>query len=179
MNLTKRLQEAAERRANEPPPLPVIDLGRGRDRSVTIHLDPVPPEAIDLRTAEPPQPRPEPQPTRPVVQAAPAPQEQRRRPRWRTVLARLMPRRDRDVSVTAVDEDQVIRARRLADVPPSARVCPRCGDLARLDINDRTRGVLHLSCDGCFKMWQVEHLPTPPTVTAPMPPPMTTPPHGT
>jgi transposase-like protein len=41
------------------------------------------------------------------------------------------------------------------DVRTDAPVCPRCAGPARIDINDRTRGVLHLSCDSCFKMWQV------------------------
>lgn len=173
MNLTKRLQEAAERRANEPPPLPIIELGRGRDRSVTIHLDPLPHEAapqdaIDLRTAEPLLLQPAPAATGPAVETPPPPAqllhpEPERPRRWRAVLGKLLARRDRDEPVAATVDD-VIRSRRLADVPPSARVCPRCGDLARLDINDRTRGVLHLSCDACFKMWQVERTSSTPTV---------------
>jgi hypothetical protein len=33
--------------------------------------------------------------------------------------------------------------------------CPQCGAKANLDIHDPMRGRIHLSCDSCFKMWQV------------------------
>jgi hypothetical protein len=33
--------------------------------------------------------------------------------------------------------------------------CPQCGAVANLDIHDPMRGRVHLSCDSCFKMWQV------------------------
>ena len=33
--------------------------------------------------------------------------------------------------------------------------CPQCGTMASLDIHDPMRGRIHLSCDSCFKMWQV------------------------
>ena len=33
--------------------------------------------------------------------------------------------------------------------------CPQCGARASLDIHDPMRGRIHLSCDSCFKMWQV------------------------
>jgi hypothetical protein len=33
--------------------------------------------------------------------------------------------------------------------------CPQCGAKASLDIHDPMRGRIHLSCDSCFKMWQV------------------------
>ena len=33
--------------------------------------------------------------------------------------------------------------------------CPQCGAKANIDIHDPMRGRIHLSCDSCFKMWQV------------------------
>jgi hypothetical protein len=33
--------------------------------------------------------------------------------------------------------------------------CPQCGAKASIDIHDPMRGRIHLSCDSCFKMWQV------------------------
>ena len=48
-----------------------------------------------------------------------------------------------------------------ADAPTLPRVdgehtCPQCGALARIDIHDPLRGRIHLSCDSCFKMWQLQ-----------------------
>ena len=34
-------------------------------------------------------------------------------------------------------------------------ICPQCGAKANVDIHDPMRGRVHLSCDSCFKMWQV------------------------
>jgi len=34
-------------------------------------------------------------------------------------------------------------------------ICPQCGAKANVDIHDPMRGRVHLSCDACFKMWQV------------------------
>jgi hypothetical protein len=48
------------------------------------------------------------------------------------------------------------RAARFADAPH----CPRCGARSRIDINDRTRGVLYVSCDSCFNMWQEASKPS-------------------
>ena len=36
-----------------------------------------------------------------------------------------------------------------------AHNCPQCGAKANIDIHDPMRGRIHLSCDSCFKMWQV------------------------
>ncbi len=36
----------------------------------------------------------------------------------------------------------------------SEHVCPACGGPASVDILDRNRGIRHMSCDSCFKMWQ-------------------------
>jgi len=33
--------------------------------------------------------------------------------------------------------------------------CPDCGARASVDIHDPMRGRIHLSCDSCFKMWQL------------------------
>ncbi len=43
----------------------------------------------------------------------------------------------------------------------SEHVCPACGGPASIDIMDRARGIRHMSCDSCFKMWQ-ERLPATP-----------------
>jgi hypothetical protein len=39
-------------------------------------------------------------------------------------------------------------------------VCPQCGAKANVDIHDPVRGRVHLSCDSCFKLWQVRVEPT-------------------
>ena len=46
------------------------------------------------------------------------------------------------------------------EITPLPRVedhhaCPQCGAKANIDIHDPMRGRIHLSCDSCFKMWQV------------------------
>jgi hypothetical protein len=61
-----------------------------------------------------------------------------------------------DVTVGPID---------LRDETPLPRVedehnCPQCGAKANVDIHDPMRGRIHLSCDSCFKMWQVRVEPT-------------------
>jgi formate dehydrogenase maturation protein FdhE len=36
----------------------------------------------------------------------------------------------------------------------SAHACPSCGTEANVDISDPWRGLLHMNCPSCFKMWQ-------------------------
>ncbi len=40
------------------------------------------------------------------------------------------------------------------DEATSEHVCPACSGPASIDILDRNRGIRHMSCDSCFKMWQ-------------------------
>lgn len=46
------------------------------------------------------------------------------------------------------------RGAKNAEVTGPAHLCPRCGGEARVDIADPGRAQIHLSCDSCFKMWQ-------------------------
>ena len=53
----------------------------------------------------------------------------------------------------------LFRTESAAEVPLARvdddHICPQCGAKANLDIHDPMRGRVHLSCDSCFKMWQV------------------------
>ncbi|HEX7094670.1 MAG TPA: hypothetical protein VF183_02225 [Acidimicrobiales bacterium] len=155
MNLAKRLQEAADRRRREPPPLTTVELKPRQRHDVTIDLDEhetAQDPAIDLRTAVPHLD------VRHVDRGLPQYTELDANDDhpWPLVTVRPGARRARREAELAAER----LARRLADIPPESRACPRCGEPARLDINDRTRGVLHLSCDACFKMWQVPSKPS-------------------
>jgi hypothetical protein len=44
------------------------------------------------------------------------------------------------------------------------RSCPSCGGTARVDIYDPWRGLLHMSCDSCFRMWQEVEMPEVPAL---------------
>jgi hypothetical protein len=44
--------------------------------------------------------------------------------------------------------------RAAAEEEPEPDLCPHCGEVARADIVDGSRGIRHMSCDSCFKMWQ-------------------------
>lgn len=124
MSLAKRLQEAAVDRRNAPPPLQTVDLKRSRQRF------------IDLRAP------------------APDPQEPEARHNPHSAFGRAggrytgLDRRSRAVKPPPGE------AAAAATNAVAGHACPRCGHPARIDINDRTRGVLHLSCAECFKMWQ-------------------------
>ncbi|MDH3706747.1 MAG: hypothetical protein OES57_11825, partial [Acidimicrobiia bacterium] len=36
----------------------------------------------------------------------------------------------------------------------SGNVCPTCGSAAKIDLIDRHRGLQHLSCVSCYRVWQ-------------------------
>ena len=52
------------------------------------------------------------------------------------------------------------RAARTAEPMVERHFCEHCGMPARIDIHDQLRGRMHLSCHGCFRMWQIEVAPT-------------------
>ena len=135
MNLSERLGAAAQLRASKPPALEVLELVR-RDAEVDV-TGPV--TAVDLRRATE------------TTNGAPAPN----RGKPDTTSSEAAPSRF-GLRLLRIDR----RDSKAVDAMPArpgvadAPLCPRCGAPARVDINDRTRGVLHVSCDECFAMWQ-------------------------
>jgi hypothetical protein len=51
------------------------------------------------------------------------------------------------------------RTKSAPDPTTAERTCPSCGGEARVDIYDPWRGLLHMSCDACFRMWQEVEMP--------------------
>lgn len=51
------------------------------------------------------------------------------------------------------------RTKGSSDPTTADRTCPSCGGEARVDIYDPWRGLLHMSCDACFRMWQEVEMP--------------------
>jgi hypothetical protein len=51
------------------------------------------------------------------------------------------------------------RTKSASDPTTAERTCPSCGGEARVDIYDPWRGLLHMSCDACFRMWQEVEMP--------------------
>ncbi|MGI9600825.1 MAG: hypothetical protein ACR2QE_03000 [Acidimicrobiales bacterium] len=51
-------------------------------------------------------------------------------------------------TTTAVEDEM------LAPVLETSSECPSCGSHAKIDLVDRRRGIQHLSCTSCYRMWQ-------------------------
>ena len=136
MSLSKRLGKVAEQRASEPAPLEVLELPRSRTGGVGVDVTGES-AAIDLRAPG-------------AADRAPA------RPAARVGSpSRFALRRQRLEQRDAKLAQQLAMRRPAVEAPP----CPRCGTASRIDIDDRTRGTLHLSCDNCFNMWQAPGTP--------------------
>jgi hypothetical protein len=150
MNLSERLGAAAQLRASRPPALEVLELvNRHAEVDVTGAVT-----AVDLRhAAGTTNGAPVPTswtPDTTNAEAAPS--------RFGLRLLRLDRRDPKPADTMPADTmpaDTMPAQRGAVDAP----LCPRCGAPSRVDINDRTRGVLHVSCDECFAMWQTPATP--------------------
>ena len=166
MNLSKRLEQAADRRTRAR----TADTSRSPMRSrsgprlIDLEVGGGPIPSIDLRGPDEgydpvvdfsdyPGAAPE-----VIAEAQPAPVEAAAdEPQWshglskRLGVGRFGARRAKSTEPAPA---AATPAAPVVDVRSTSHTCPRCGGNARVDIHDRSRGLMHLSCDSCFKMWQ-------------------------